>query len=149
MRNQKQKTTTIVKMDRNSAAGQWWLNQSDREFSMEILTKLANKLYGNNKDLKEVALNRVMNRLDTDIVPATTKEKPTVSTANKAQATTNEPTLEKPVKNTSEKANEPTTTFQKTKTDDNSDVSDALFGDEPTQPAKHTDVSHKNFRDLM
>ena len=39
MRNQKQKTTTIVKMDRNSAAGQWWLNQSDREFSMEILTK--------------------------------------------------------------------------------------------------------------
>ena len=53
------------------------------------------------------------------------------------------------MKNTPEKTNEPTTTFQKTKPDDNSDVSDALFGDEPTQPAKHTDVNHKNFRDLM
>lgn len=52
---------TNVRMDANSALGQWWRHQSDRDYSMQVLVQLANQKFGKNVDLKAYSLQQMIN----------------------------------------------------------------------------------------
>lgn len=48
-----------VRMDANSPEANWWLKQSDREFSMQCIIDLAQQYYGKNADLKMIAIKQM------------------------------------------------------------------------------------------
>lgn len=147
-----------VRMDANSPEANWWLKQSDREFSMQCIIDLAQQYYGKNADLKMIAIkqmrlanqNHVNKQVTLPDIKNITKEDdrksyqiiPNKNNSNYAAPQEYSTDLNHKEK---EEVKKPTTPINQP----DSDINAALFGSENKDNSQAKTRNPRDFRDFM
>lgn len=142
-----------VRMDANSPEANWWLKQSDREFSMQCIIDLAQQYYGKNADLKMIAIKQM--RLANQNHVNHQVKSPNIKNINKKDEqqssqiipNDNEPKEYSTNLNHKEKE-EIKKTITQTDQPDN-DINAALFGSENNDNSQPKARDPRDFRDFM
>lgn len=142
-----------VRMDANSPEANWWLKQSDREFSMQCIIDLAQQYYGKNADLKMIAIKQMrlanQNHVNHQIKLPNTKNITKKDERQSSQIIPNDNEPKEYSTNLNHKEKEEIKkTITQTDQPDN-DINTALFGSENKDNSQSKVRDPRDFRDFM